>query len=279
MAALLYFLPGVHQGEIALEAGRLNQRLIAERGLGHVFADCEGVQADCTLSALAGRGPGGQSGVILSALPGTGDAPPRRLGYYPNEQTWHEFAGGKYWIGLDTADRPRPQDLARRQQFPGHWVRLADGQDWLVPIIRKHGGGTNLPCALGWNGTGKFEMKIKAAYRKAWDDSAETARLYWDPQSDGTIDLEVALLRALDALALNYRVGRAEQSVLELIDTPNWQQVLGATIDWPTIRRAYEDLKKKEASQPTPDSPSSTPGGGASCPDTAPAAATCSSPG
>jgi hypothetical protein len=63
---------------------------------------------------------------------------------------------------------------------------------------------------------------------------------------------------ALEAIALNYRVGKFEQSVLEIVDSRNVMDALRAIIDWPKVAAAI-DAQKKTATAPT--SNSSPPGG------------------
>ena len=298
MAPPLYFLPHTSAGDVA-PGGRLNRQLLRDRGLDGVFADVQSPQLDCSLNALAGRGPENLPGVILCAFSSSsGGEPPRRLGYYPREQTWHacyermKDEGGRmneeklqpssfslhpsFYLGLDTASPPTPADLARKQIYRGHRVKLADGHEWEVPILRSPAGVTSLPRSMSWDAAGSFELRVKRDYVAAWDASEATMRLFYEPGSDRTIDLEEACLRGLEALAINYRVGRAEQSILGLIDSTNWEEVLLASVDGPTVTAYLTAQKKNTPSPPIPGSPSSTPGERASPPPIAPAAESCS---
>lgn len=293
MAAPLYFLPNCSKDAVA-PAGNLNHKLLAERGLGHVFGEpgstvrLKGLTVDTACSQLAGRGPGNLSGVILCALPTSGQAP-RRIGYYPAEQKWVPWLdGSQVWIGWDPSEPPGPEDLARRERFPGHAVELADGNSYEIPVVRSPvtGRGTSLPCTMGWDSAGAFEVRIKAEYRTAWDESERSATLFYGGVADPgwrRIDYEEALRMCLRALSLNYRLGRLEQNAFGLVDTETCQRILGATVDWPTVEREMELSKKNGGSPATPDSPNSTPGDEDSA-DSTPestdrAEANCSSPG
>jgi hypothetical protein len=274
MAAPLYFLPKAEAGQVA-PGGTLNRSELANRGLAEAFADVKSTQIDAAMTELAGRGPDGSRGVILCALP-TNGSPPRRLGYYPHEQEWTAAGDGSLlWIGLDPADRPGPACLSRKQRFRGHPVELADGQTWEVPIIRSPSGATSIPRSMGWDQAGAFRMRVKQQYLAAWDESEATAAFFFDPDAPKSLEFETVLQRCLQALSINYRLGPLEQSVLDLVDTTNWEEVLGATVDVPTVERlAAEEKKRREIH----GSPSSTPGGEASPPTTAPAEESCISP-
>ena len=84
---------------------------------------------DCT------SGPGGLGGVIYSD--GSG-----RTGYYPDVQDWSE--SGLFWIGVDR-DPVTPESLERAEMIGGHYVRLEDGHDWLIPVARCFPIGSRLP--------------------------------------------------------------------------------------------------------------------------------------
>lgn len=276
MAPPLYFLPQTTAAEIA-PGGKLARPPLAARGIAAAFSDVGDVQLDCSLTTIAGQGPGRFSGVILCALPMNGT--PRRLGYYPAEQTWHPCGdGSQLWIGLDSAEPPTPACLARKRRFPGHRVTLGDGHEWEIPILRAPDGRTSLPRSMGWDAAGEFRMTVKRDYAAAWEAAEKTARLFFESETGGVIEFEEALLLGLQALGFNYRIGRHEQSVLQLIDTTNWEEVLGATVDLPTVKEYVAAEKKRRPSAPSPGSPSCSPGGGGSFPDTGRAAETSTSP-
>lgn len=287
MTAPLYFLPGLSKEQIA-PGGRLNQALLAERGLAHVFGDRRGPQDDCAASGLSGRGPGGHSGVILCALPVGKDAP-RRIGYYPAEQRWERgfaLAEGKavpaevppFYVGIDTAEPPGPEDLARSVRHKGYPVALGDGNQWEVPVILAPDGDTSLPRTFAWDPeSGELCGTVRAEYRDAWEASADTIAFFYGDEDDNERPYEVILPRCLQALGLNYRLGPAEQNALGLIDTTNCTEILGATVDAPKVRKLIEAEKKKRAAADAPATPGSakpSPGATNSSPATAPPAAT-----
>jgi len=238
MAQPLYFLPNCRRTAIET-AGRLNRSFLQERGIDRVFADVDGAK-ECSISELAGRGPGDQSGVILAYQSPETDLP-RRIGYYPKEQWW-EQVGELLWVGIDTAEPPTPEDLRRKVQHNGYRHTLA-GAEWLIPVIRRPDKSTELPCSLKWDAAGNVITPIKQEYRGYWEASAEICKWFFaDDDDEGDKPKHVRQAEALDfavrALGLNYRFGRSEQNLLEPIDAGNVMEILALTVDLPSVLSA-----------------------------------------
>lgn len=281
MSAPLYFLPGIFTAQLA-PGGKLSRSLLAARGLGEVFEDVRELD-DLARIDMSALGPGNQSGMIISALPVESREPPRRIGYYPQDPAieWHSFDNGSLWIAIDTQNPPTPADLARSKQLQGHAVEMADGQQWIVPVLRRWPSGSGLPQDWEFDDAGQFVQRIKARYRQLWDRSAWVHALHYDAATENRVDLAEALQFVLDCLALNYRIGRNEQRLCHLVDTTNWETALGATVDLPKVMQALAQ-KKTETEKPAengtaPPSANSGPGSTADSPATGPAAATSSS--
>lgn len=225
----LYFLAGVDAANLA-PGNRLNRSILESRGIAEAFSDVG--DGDHACSQLSGRGPGDRSGCILSYITPAGQAA-RRVGFYPDEQQWTQV-GTDVWIGIDFADRPKPDELRRRQTSDGYWVELADGQRYAIPVIRRRDGSSNLPTDMATNPlTGRFEESIKPRYAKYWEQAAIAAEWFFGEHGfDGpTFDKSQALQMAIMALSLNYRVGPLEQFVLRLVDSSNFLEVLAAAVD------------------------------------------------
>jgi hypothetical protein len=255
MPVPLYFLPKVTQCQLNPE-GKLNRSLLASRGLGDQFADVLTVPQDAALFELAGVGPGGNSGCILSALPPSKE-PPLRTGFYPDFQRWTEFEGpgGPVWIGLDTEHPTTAADLARPKQFDGHTIELG-GQQWTIPIIRDPLGGTSLPRDWIVGNDGLVAERIKETYVDLWSGFTSVVDLFYnpaDPAPAGAFrcDRSEAMRRCLQAIGLNYRVGRFEQNLLSIVDAENWSSVLAAAVDlytfWEVYRQAQEKKRDRDA--------------------------------
>lgn len=268
MAQPLYFLPDLRAAQCDNTA--LRRSVLKERGLTDVFADVPMEQQPCF--DLTGRGPGNKSGVILAYQTAAGHVP-TRLGYYPDEQDWTPVGDGSLlWIGINPADPPKPEEMARRRQYGGYSLPLGDGNRWQVPIIRRRDGSSELPRAMGWDAAGRYAEPLKPAFQSYWDETGPVADWYFGGMVE-PFGNQRALELALRALSLNYRYGRNEHAVLNVIDTETFLTVLAATIDAFRVDDVLESLKKTSDPQDTQSISLGQPEGS---PDTNPAAATCS---
>lgn len=283
MSVPLYFLPKVTLAQLNPE-GRLNRSLLASRGLADQFADVHRVPDDAAMFELTGLGPGGSSGCILAALP-PDKQPPLRLGFYPDFQQWTRFEGpgGATWVGLDTEHPPTAEELARPKQFDGYEIELA-GQQWKIPIIRDPLGGTRLPRDWIVGAGGEVDERIQASYLDLWNEFVSVVDLFFNPADDSPagvfrLDRAVAMRRCLQAIGLNYRVGRFEQNLLGLVNADNWSSVLAATVDLWTFWDLHRGAQEKKTAQAkasadgesglpasTPESSDTLPGPLDSCP-------------
>lgn len=275
MSGLLYYLPECTRAIKVADLGKI--------GLGYAF-DSRLVPREVQ------RGPGGDRGVVVAD---PDRLPEHLLGFWPEKQTWLKIPGlpdGKEaWVGRHNDQPVRPPDLVRESVLPGHFVTLADGNDWLVPIARginadgdEPFGYPNLPQTVGVDDAGAWTQGgVVPKYRRLW----EIATAWWDafaaagPGPDDVDDVVVDDKRkvtiefdfpgvndaALYALATNYRVGKAEVALLGLFDDRSTVEVLEALIDWPTVQ-AW--IKKKVSETSTPDGSSTDAGPEASIPDT-----------
>jgi hypothetical protein len=245
---LLYFLPG--------EKRSITPERVAELGLGYAF---EGRH----VANDAFDGPEGKPGAVLVA-----DATRTKLGFYKDRQTWRPVPGTTAWVGRYTDEPVEPKDLQRRDALRGHWVTLADGQAWLVPVAR---GATErdgelvcfveLPQYTEIDDAGEWvEGAIVPRYAALWDHATawwDTLRAQGQPAEESSdepgdapavpevkFDFPGLHEAALAALAANYRIGRAEAALLQLFTKQSATSVLKALVDWPTVE---EFLKKKFA--------------------------------
>jgi len=244
MAGLLYYLPGRDQVQ-------LDQ--LAEHGLAYT---CE---RDCTHRATD-RGPDGGPGMVFAD---TSHVPFAQLGYWRDKQEWLKFPGhpSGAWVGFGREHRPAPKDLAREEQLPGHEVRLADGQEWLVPVAR---GFTENDGELRWyialpqkttiDAEGNWmQGDVVACYARLW----EIATTWWDTFHVETtpegVTIRFDFAGSNDAAALvlaaNYRLAKVEIALLGLFNARSPATVLNALVDWPTMETW---LKKKQATPAGP---------------------------
>jgi len=226
--AFLYLLPGVTQASAAI---------CADHGLSEVVGDGP-------LSQRPGvGGPEGTQGVLLWRRI---ESVPR---YDSEKQEW--LQNGECWVGMDRAAPPKPEDLIRDQPIAGHWVRLGDGNDWLIPVARRVGGGTALEQAFRKVGD-EWQLEILPKYKWLWEQAGKVFDAYLSAlKGDGMVSVEDPLELAVKVLTVNYRIRAPEISLLGLLTTGNlWQGVLGALIDWPEIEARLEQEKKEPPPAP-----------------------------
>lgn len=260
MASFLYYVPGGKRGirvadvpelAYAFEVGLLSHDIVAD-------------------------GLDGGAGVIIAER----GFPAERLGYYPDRQTWRRVPGTRYHVGVDRERMPRPEELARQRPVNGHLVRLADGREWLVPMAIQHvvteqdeyvGRSSALPTSATLDDDGRWVAgEPLAKYAQLW----EIACAWWDQVMAGVLsqvpeeqnagtgewdsgsgkeqsgerpsDMTVSFAferlmeSACEVLAVNYRVGPAEISMLRLLDEQTATAMLQAAVDWPTLMRWLE---------------------------------------
>jgi len=241
MAGFLYFVPGC-ENECAV---RLK---FAELGLDEVFGEV-GITV-----ARVGNSPSGEAGCIVMPHVDLNPDP----GYFPDSQTWMKAPGGKHWIGFETARRPSPTCLERRETVAGHYVRLEDGNDWLVPAARVfYGGGTCLPEVFSLGPNGEIVKAIVPRYKALSKQAESLWEDFTSEAANGALRAirtqEDSLRLACEALAVNYHVGLGEVLALELTSTAGMREILRALIDYPSFLRAVESIeagKKKDSLQP-----------------------------
>lgn len=243
MAGLLYYVP---ERKHALVDD------LDELGLAYAF------ERDCTPRGT--RGPDGADGVILADCERV-----ERIGYYADRQQWQKIPGNPAgaWVGRYTDGAIKPEDLERIETLPGHMVRLADGQEWLVPVARgwaEQGGEAvwyvALPQKTQVDENGNWTQgDVLDRYGPLW----QLARRWWDFQfataaedepegAQPGFDFAARADAAVTALAVNYRLSPIEVSLLGLFADGIPQQILMAVVDWPTMQKF---LKKKQQDQST----------------------------
>jgi hypothetical protein len=233
MTQPLYFLPSLTWTRDQTEA--TTRLILKDRGLSEIFRDVK--RDEIGFQELAGRGPDDKSGSIIWYSDNR--EPPRRCGYYKTEQDWHDC--GAFYIGIDTASPPTPADLRRKREHAGYPLELADGNQWMIPVVRRPNDTTELPTDLYVDAAGNLCEPIKPAYQKYWEAGKEVCEWVYGGIEPKTI---TALNLAIDALGLNYRYGPAEHAILRYIDKENFVELLQITVDMPYVRKCVEAQKK-----------------------------------
>lgn len=260
MASFLYYLPGKDHSVDGSD--------IEQAGIGHALRYNQSVPSLTSVGVKGG--PDGGSGVIVARSEFAD-----RVGFYPDAQTWKKAPGGRYWIGWSKESSPGPDALARPNLLRGHRVKLADGNDWMIPVARawseqSQGGAPYiaLPRVRELNAEGQWANgAVLPDYRDLWDMACR----WWDTwmeicaeieQDSVTLSFNDETDFAVAALCANYHVDRLEASVLGLLTDASVIEILGALIDWPTIV-AWQAKKNSQ-----PDGSNTVDGVTAATPDT-----------
>lgn len=255
MPAFLYYLPGLTHAQLARET-------LLEHPLAGVLRDCLAgapeFQRRLSVRNILNRGPDGGSGVLVAPVPQRGHGA-QPLGYYPERQQWHELE--QHWVGVDTELGIDPVDLLRPGSLEGLEVRL-NGLVWQVPIIRRGGMHPTLPQTLVRRG-GTFAKALRREWQSVWDASGRI----WDLAfRQSSAEFEEVFDLCCQMLAVNYRVGDDELSILETLDTENFRAVFEAVLDWPTVSAILESTTPADA---PPSDPNAVASGPAAVPEAA----------
>ncbi len=201
------------------------------------------------LTELTGRGPGDKSGCILYYQTPSGDIP-RRAGYYPKEQVWAPVGDGSLlWIGVDTAEPPKPDEMTRKRKTRGYDITLGDGNSWHVPVIRRCDDSTMLPQSFKRGATGKLETEVRHASRDHWEAFREAAAWVIGGMESEKMPQDVAVELSVLALSINYRFGWNEQNAMGIVGSDNYLFVLAAAVDIPALNETLAAAKKKNDQQ------------------------------
>ena len=228
MSGFLYFIERL---------GAASIDVLRDMGLGYAFDSAPGMAA-CD-------GPGNISGLLVADLARLGEY---TFGYLPAEQTWRRCpakGGAIAHVGFYTAAKPTPAGLARAKQLPGKAVKLGDGHEWTVPLLRFHDGDDGFRTALpvdydvddegNWivgGTTDAYEELDRVAQRLV--DGMLLAELGKAPR----ITTGEALDIASSLLGWNYTVSKAElgRQMLGLLRRDETlMEVLKAAIDFDTL--------------------------------------------
>ena len=141
----------------------------------------------------------------------------KRVGYFPGEQMWRKLPNvegrDELWVGYWNDAKPGPADLVRRQLVRGPQIRLADGNAWQIPIVRRFDDASQnweceLPSYFDYDDEGNIVRgSPRAEYASLWDATAPLAEQLLDGE---TLD-EKAVFSAVEALLqANYVVSLPE---------------------------------------------------------------------
>lgn len=240
----LYYIPGRTETAGAIQAA----------GLQYAF------DPEQSPSSLHGAGPDGKSGLLLSLCD------PTDLKYIPERQVWMPW--GNLWVGMYTDQKPSSESLARGLQVMGFVLPMADGFNAHVPTARE------LPRKITFRPDGESELTPDERYAKLCGD-AETVFHHvkrdfgFLEEGEPLVQLSVNQCAelAVEILGVNYRLGKAETTLLKLLDTHTVKRILFLFVDVRSLVEVWEaetDAAKKNEPADTPAGESTPSGGTAS---------------
>ena len=225
MATFLYFIPE--------KVMILTQELLTKYHIEYAFAESK------SHTLREAFGPNGKQGIVLCDKRGFS---PEEVTFNADLQDWQQVPNSDAWVGFYRDRRPTPKDLLRKDAIASLPVKLGDGNEWQVPIVRRYVTTDEeqfwmrmVPSRITWDAYGnkcydeparKYESLVKIAER--W---------IGDRFTTGVIHLDT---EAVDVLSYNYRIGIAEASVLNLFDSETEKAVLDATIDLENFLSVFE---------------------------------------
>jgi hypothetical protein len=191
-----------------------------------------------SFNRLESIGPENKAGVLLAWVPRTNNRE-RAPRYVPHEQTWTKNPRANHWVGFWNDRPPTEADLRRETTNGVNRPKLGNGEQWVVPTAKLYPKGTGLPQTRGIDEEGKVVRRVQPEYEQVMLDGD----LVWNHALTGEgIPDEESFEICVRALAVNYRVGPLEVSLLRLLDDDTETLICWALID----RISWKDAENTE---------------------------------
>lgn len=231
MAAFVYYLP------------RFSKPIVTPADLPDL-ADLPQTLKGATWANAETAGPDNGSGVVIAPEPAQAGGVQGECGFFADRQTWKPIDPARLWIGWQHNDRPTPEDLRRPSIVDGHPVTLGDRKTWLIPAV--HAPRTRLPCVMEFdaNQSPQWQPKPLPEYQAVMDEVAKWFQLVNSDRPGYQYDDWCRY--ATQLLAVNYRVGPVECSILGLYRTSPeiMEGLIAASLDYPALLAEIEAQKK-----------------------------------
>jgi hypothetical protein len=229
----IYFLPNLRAAEA--ESPPQRPAILKARGLAEVFAGVKFEEQPCYELRGSLTACGDAGGCLLCYQTPAGGIPKQWGNTGVNDLSWTPIGDGSLlWIGVDRADPPRPEELARPRINRGYDIELGDGQTWKVPVIRRPDSSSYLPCAFVRGSDGRRVEKLRAEYQADFDAFRPAAEWFYDGKDPAAQDRELIIDLAIRALSINYRYSPNEQDVIQLVGQENLNLIVAAAVDYPS---------------------------------------------
>ena len=209
MPGFLYFLEGQ---PIPIDEA------IERNGLGYALDHEHTMLVECESAS-----PSGATGYILGDNQVNSDTD---IGYRRDVQEWRQFRN--VWVGYYRESPPRPGLLARQETVRGYQITLADGNQWVVPLIRQQDGKSQLPHLMDVDEDGNWVRgSVVEKYRKLTEIASSFFEVWHgayvaflnsnpDPGEEFEFDYPGDANAATQILSCNYAISWREAAMLGL---------------------------------------------------------------
>jgi hypothetical protein len=242
---------------------------VRELGLSYAFASAPASRE------VQGHTPSGNRGRVFGDSKRLGDLPKLDM----DNQVWRKIPGKEVWVGYWKDAKPGPADLARAEQLAGFNIKMADGNEWLIPVVRAFDEDCGkavpvLPALYGLDDDGKLTRgEIQAAHRWLWDltEPAWQAML-----NEGELTDQDCLDTACKVIGANYAVDVVELAGVLQVFSPQLSPagVVALALDYRTFA-GWVAKKKQTSNSATLAGSNSSPGEPVEPRDTSQPAQTC----
>lgn len=204
---------------------------------------------------IEGRSPTGGRGWLFFDQKRLGDA---FVGFNDALQNWRKIPNSDVWVGYDKARIPSPKSLMRDQPMQGELVKLADGNQWLIPRLRIFAGADGfqsaLPVLVDLDENGQWVSGGNAA---GIDHFGPIADRLTSGMIDSLLDESIEPLTTIEMLDIavallqaSYVVNKVEVAMLKLLtDDQLLMQIGRAAVDF-DVAMEWAVKKNKESDLP-----------------------------
>lgn len=215
-------------------------------GLRSVPGELQHRFANCTM-AKNSPGPDGNRGLLASPFSNV------YLAYDKSSQRWDRI--GNYYVGCTR--QIDPDILERKNARGGHRVKLADGNEWVIPVANPNARRCVLPFWDVLNPERKFEKRIHDEFLELSNRALEIAHKVTDSlkkEGESSVQIDDDDLRATlaDALMINYDVTLEELSVLRVFSPDIYWPAINALIDGEQLLAVFAELIEGAANGTSP---------------------------
>lgn len=252
MAGFLYFAPVATPPTLEIVRGW---------GLAYAFARSPAIR-ECQNAT-----PSGSKGYLFADAKRLGD---HQLRCDLEQQKWRRIPGrccGKQeiYIGYWRDAKPTPDDLARPEMLSGYRLKLADGNEWQIPVVRAFDEDTAsaiplLPTHYDLDEDGELTRgAVQESHRWLW----ELTEPAWNAMvSETEVSDQDMLSVAAKLMGANYAVDAVELVGMLGALSPQMSPsgIVSLALDYFTFKRWMDAKKKSVTLSPTDDGCNTPPG-------------------